>query len=210
MNLGLKPLICNGFQPPNCPRRQFCAAVRFRSFVADGSWLHRLDNIFPDWSEDRKSFHTSNRVYVPFYEKALSPIPCPVAGPQPESICRSAIGKCFGRRCAHPSHRPTADNSHCRCCSTHVPAFEPGEIVGSLNEIILTFSFPFSRFAKKRAVCFRRRPPMEFIRLDLSSASSAPSVACRAPESTPGASSASPFLPIPPASAPAWGHQICR
>ena len=150
MSHGLKPFICNGFQPPNCPHWQLCAAVHFRSFASDGFWPHRSGNTFPDWSEDKRSLHTGSTTCGPFYEKVRHPILCPAAVPQPESICRPAIGKCSGRRCRHPIHRPTVGNSHCHYCSTHALAFEPGEIVDSLNVVNLTFSFPFSKICKEK------------------------------------------------------------
>ena len=146
---GLKPLICNGFHRSNCPRWRPCAAARFQSFAADGFWPHRPDNTFPDWSGDRKLLRTGSKICRPSYKKAPFPIPYPAAGPQFGNICRPTIWKCFGRRCGRPIHHPRADNFHCRCCSTHVPVFEPGEIVGNPNGVNLTFRYPFSRFVKK-------------------------------------------------------------
>lgn len=210
---GPKPLIFNGSQPSNCPHRQLCAAAHFRSFVGGGSWTHRLDNTFPDWSGDRKSLHTGSMVCGPFYEKAPLPILCPTAGPQFGNICRPAIWRYSGRRRGHPTHHPTAGSSHCHCCSTHVPAFGPGEIVDSLNEAILTFSFPSSRFAKRTA-CFTASRPEYSMRFFLCQTASfpspAPGAAYCAPGSRPAASAAFPSPPVPPAWVRAWAHRISR
>ena len=205
-----EPLILNGFRPSNCPHRRPYAAAHFQSFAAGGPWLHRSDNTFPDWSGDRKSLRTGSMVCGPSYEKAPLLIPCPVAGPQFGNIYRSAIWKYSGRRRGHPSHRPAAGNSRCHDCSTHAPIFESIEIAGSLNVVNLTFNFPFSRFAKKRAACLRCRPPSRIIQLVPSSSAPVPGAAYCVPGNRPAASSAFPSPPVPPAWVQAWAHRISR
>lgn len=152
---------------------------------------------------------TDSMICGSFYEKAPLPILCPAVGPQCGNICRPVIWKYSVRRHGHPIHRPAADNSHCRCCSIHVPAFESGEIVDSLNGANLTFRYPFSRFVKKGDL-LSAQTTHEIIHLALSSASSAPVPVCCAHDNTLCVSVASPSPPVPPASVPAWGYRTCQ
>ena len=151
----MNPLICNGLKPSNCPRWQLCAAAHFRPFASCGFWPRKPDNTFPGWSGDKISPHTGSMISWLFYEAAPLPVPCLTAGQLPGNICRSTIGKCSGRRCGHPIHRPATDNSRCRYCSTHAPIAEQCETVDSLNAVSnLSFSFLSQNLLRKRAVCF--------------------------------------------------------
>ena len=146
----LKAPYCRAFRPliVHAPP---CAAVRCR-LSADGEQRRRSQNsISLGWSVAGTAPRSGSSVYCPFCRAVLFPVPGPVAGPRLGNICRSATGKCSGRRRKAPSHRPAAGSSHLYYCSTDAPAAGQCGIAGRSNAVsYFPIRFPFVDFEHEK------------------------------------------------------------